>query len=336
MNRKSLVTITLATLIVASFGGCPIEPPPGGGGTVDQFGVVRGALETYFTNDPAGTISADTVFQSLNDANELNQPYILSVRSAADYANAHIPGAANVPWRMVADEGALDDVPTDRQVVVYCYTGHTGAVATTYLAAQGYDAVNMKFGMTAWTRDQDKRATSAFDDATDSNDYALETTDNPATTTYELPTLDVTTSTDEAEIIRAAGEAYLSNGESPIILADDLFTLLNDGDDTNDPFIISVRSPQHYAIGHIPGAINIPWKEIVETENLQKIPPDQDIVVYCYTGHTGGLATTALNMLGYSAKNLKHGIMSWTRDTDVRVISPFVDANDSNDYATEP
>ena len=70
--------------------------------------------------------------------------------------------------------------------------------------------------------------------------------------------------------------------------------MANDGDDTNDPFIVSVRAPGDYALGHIPGAINIPWKTIVDVENLKKLPTDQPIVIYCYTGHTGGLATMAL------------------------------------------
>ena len=91
-------------------------------------------------------------------------------------------------------------------------------------------------------------------------------------------------STDAVEIVRAAAKAYLDAGTAPTIAAADLFENLNDGDTTNDRFIISVRAAEHYALGHIPGAINIPWKQIALTENLQKIPADRDIVVYCYTG----------------------------------------------------
>ena len=330
MNKKRTVLLVLAGLGLCLAGGCPIVP------VLDQFEVVRTALATYFGGDPMGAIPAATVFETLNDANETNRPYILSVRSAEHYAIGHVPGAANIPWRMVADEGALADVPTDKQVVVYCYTGHTAGVATCILGALGYDAVNMKFGMGAWTRDETIRAAAAFDDAVDSHDYATETTDNPGSATNALPTLNVTTSLDPTEIVRAAAKTYLDAGTAPVITAADLFALLNDGNDTNDPFIISVRSAEHYALGHIPGAINIPWKTIADLDNLAQIPADQDIVVYCYTGHTGGLATTALNMLGYNAKNLKFGIMSWTQDATVRVVDPFIDANDSHDYATEP
>ena len=47
---------------------------------------------------------------------------------------------------------------------------------------------------------------------------------------------------------------------APVIAAAALFENLSDGDTSNDPFIVSVRAPEHYALGHIEGAINIPWK----------------------------------------------------------------------------
>lgn len=95
-----------------------------------------------------------------------------------------------------------------------------------------------------------------------------------------------------------------------------------------------MRSATHYAIGHIPGAVNIPWREIAKEENLQKLPTDRQIVVYCYTGHTGAVATTALNLLGYDAVNLKFGIGAWTKDANVRVAAPFSEAT-SSDFPVE-
>jgi rhodanese-related sulfurtransferase len=38
----------------------------------------------------------------------------------------------------------------------------------------------------------------------------------------------------------------------------------------NDPIIVSVRSAEHYALGHVPGAINIPWREIALGTSLNK------------------------------------------------------------------
>ncbi|GJM24111.1 MAG: rhodanese [Phycisphaerae bacterium] len=332
MKSRAFVSLTCACLAVV-LAGCETTPTPTPDAK-DQFEVVRKAFDDYLSSDPPAATIAANVFDSLNDGDETTTPFVVSVRSAEHYAIGHVPGAVNIPWRTVAEEGALDALPTDQPIVIYCYTGHTGAVATAVINSMGHECVNMKYGMTAWTRDEDVRAASPFNEET-SSDFPT-VTDVPTEMTYDLPTLNVTTSTDDAEIVRAAGETYLSADTGPIITAEDLFDLLNDGDETNDPFVISVRAPDAYALGHIEGAINIPWKTIAQEANLMRIPSDRDIVVYCYTGHTGGLATTVLNGLGYNAKNMKFGIVAWTKDADIRATSAFDDAVDSNDFATEP
>jgi hypothetical protein len=82
-------------------------------------------------------------------------------------------------------------------------------------------------------------------------------------------------------------------------------------------------------LGHIPGAINIPWTKIADPENLAKLPADKPIVVYCYTGHTGQAAATVLGMLGYDVLNLKYGMMGWTANDEVLDTARF-------DPATQP
>jgi rhodanese-related sulfurtransferase len=99
--------------------------------------------------------------------------------------------------------------------------------------------------------------------------------------------------------------------------ADAVWENLSDGDADNDPVIVSVRSPEHYAVGHVPGAINIPWRSVAASENLAKLSPDEKIVAYCYTGHTGQVAATVLGMLGYDVSNVKYGMMGWTEDDEV-------------------
>jgi hypothetical protein len=57
-----------------------------------------------------------------------------------------------------------------------------------------------------------------------------------------------------ADDILADAEGYFSNGTKNIS-ADALYDNLNDGDTSNDPYIISVRSKEHYDLGHIPTAV---------------------------------------------------------------------------------
>jgi rhodanese-related sulfurtransferase len=118
--------------------------------------------------------------------------------------------------------------------------------------------------------------------------------------------------------LQAMANAYFSEGPRTLTAAD-LFENLNDGDTENDPYIISIRSEEDYAKGHIPGAVNMSVKELFTADRLATIPSDRDVVVVCYTGQTAGQATSALNMLGYEAYSLLHGMSSWTSDPEVFV-----------------
>lgn len=335
MKRTKMLSLILMAVMLGFLTGCGDDDgnPAGPSGT-DQFEVVRQALDAYVGGADGPVFLAQTLFENMNDGDDTNDYYVLSVRSEAHYDIGHVPGAANIPWKETADPTKLAILPTDQPIAVYCYTGHTAGVATTVLRALGYEAYNMKWGIMSWTRVDTIRATAPFDEA-DVLGAATETTVNTPGT-YDLPDLDVSASSDETTIILAAANAYIGGTDPPVITAQTLFENINDGDDTNDYYVVSVRSADHYALGHIPGAINIPWRDITEVENLRKIPADAKVLVYCYTGHTGGVATTALRMLGYEAYNMKFGICAWTSDPTVRATPAFNDATDAHDYPTEP
>lgn len=318
---------TLALFVGCSDDGNPIVPPS----EKAEFEVLQAAADNY-VSVKAPVLTAKDVFDNLNDGDTTNDYFIVSVRSQADYVKGHVPGAINIYWKDIAKAASLAKLPKNKKIVVYCYTGHTGAIATTALNTLGYDAVNMKFGMMSWTQDAIVRVQASFNDATDAHDYLTETTPNTPATAYTLPEPNYTSSSDDAEILRAAAEAYTAGAKTPVMAAKDLFDELNDGDKSDDPVVLSVRSAADYAKGHILGAINIYWKDVAKTDNLKKLPKDKKIVVYCYTGHTGGVATTVLNMLGYDAVNLKHGMLSWTRDANVRVQASFNEATDAHNY----
>ena len=64
--------------------------------------------------------------------------------------------------------------------------------------------------------------------------------------------------------------------------------------------IIDSRTPLEFSIGHIDGAINIPYYGI--RKNLDKLPKDKDtpIIVYCNVGHTAYLFIKVLVNNGYT------------------------------------
>lgn len=284
---------------------------------VDEYQVLADYLAGRLA-DWAPTISADVLYENLTDGDTSNDPLIISVRSPDDYAKGHIAGAVNIPWREIANAENLAKLPMDRQIVVYCYTGHTGQIAATLLMSFGYNVTNLKYGMMGWSSDPEVVATTPFSAAMG---YPTETTPNELSGSYDPPVLD-TGESEGAAIAIARAQEFLADW-SPITSAEALYENLTDGDTSNDPLIISVRAPDIYAVGHVQGAVNIPWKSIADTSLLASIPADATIVDYCYTGHTGQVAAVILKLLGYDVQNMKFGMMGWSGDLDVLGTTPF-------------
>lgn len=76
--------------------------------------------------------------------------------------------------------------------------------------------------------------------------------------------------------------------------------------------LLDVRSPEAFALGHVPGAVNLPHARIVE-RNLDGIPSDALFVVYCAGPHCNGADRAALRLarLGRPVKKMIGGVTGW-------------------------
>lgn len=74
---------------------------------------------------------------------------LIDVRSSAEFAAGHIPGALNIP---VQELGArLNELrPKDAPVVVYCRSGHRSGTAARLLKNAGFAAVHDLGPMSRW------------------------------------------------------------------------------------------------------------------------------------------------------------------------------------------
>ena len=71
--------------------------------------------------------------------------------------------------------------------------------------------------------------------------------------------------------------------------------------------IIDVREPEEYTSSHLDGAINIPPSKLMgELVELDNIPKDSEIILYCKTGSRSNVAMNILKDKGFS--NLVNGI----------------------------
>ena len=62
--------------------------------------------------------------------------------------------------------------------------------------------------------------------------------------------------------------------------------------------LVDVREPSEFEGGAIPNALSIPIRTI--GANLDQIPMDTPVVVYCASGFRAALSTAALQIMGYS------------------------------------
>lgn len=62
---------------------------------------------------------------------------------------------------------------------------------------------------------------------------------------------------------------------------------------------IDVRTPEEYAAGHVPLAINIPYEQIGDQIGQVTQDKDANIYVYCRSGHRAGIAKDTLEKAGY-------------------------------------
>lgn len=79
-----------------------------------------------------------------------------------------------------------------------------------------------------------------------------------------------------------------------------------------DFVLLDVRSPDLFASGHIPGALNLPHRKIIESR-MAAWPENTLFVTYCAGPHCNGAARAALRLarLGRPVKLMAGGITGW-------------------------
>jgi adenylyltransferase/sulfurtransferase len=88
-------------------------------------------------------------------------------------------------------------------------------------------------------------------------------------------------------------------------------------DEGKDHVLIDVRQPAEHAVAKIEGGTLIPLGSLMG--QLDSLPTDRTIVVYCRTGARSGQAVGFLRAKGFDAVNLSGGIHAWSDRIDPAV-----------------
>jgi NADPH-dependent 2,4-dienoyl-CoA reductase/sulfur reductase-like enzyme/rhodanese-related sulfurtransferase len=98
----------------------------------------------------------------------------------------------------------------------------------------------------------------------------------------------------------------LLRGEHPQVNVEDVMSMPV----AERPFFLDVRTPEEYAAGHLPSAVNIPVDEL--RSRIGELPRERSIAAYCQVGQRGYLATRILLQNGLDARNLGGGYRTAT------------------------
>jgi rhodanese-related sulfurtransferase len=78
------------------------------------------------------------------------------------------------------------------------------------------------------------------------------------------------------------------------------------------PMVLDVRTPEEYAEGHVPGAINISHDELPERLDEVASARDTGVIVYCRSGRRAGIAEELLLAQGFNnVQHLEGDMIAW-------------------------
>ncbi len=76
-------------------------------------------------------------------------PVVIDVRTPAEYASGHVPGAVNIPFDRVAER--IGEVDAPHGVALYCMIGPRARKGESALLAAGYEKIfHLEGGLAAW------------------------------------------------------------------------------------------------------------------------------------------------------------------------------------------
>jgi len=227
---------------------------------------------------------------------------IIDLRSSDAFAKGHIKGAVNVEFSKIPDyfSNVIKPFEYDK-IVLVCYSGQISSYATSLLRLMGYGNVYaLRWGMSSWNKDF--AADSWLKAVSDKYESKLEMTENKRFALTDFPKLNSGKSTGEEIMATRFKSLFAAGSADAFITADQVF------EQPQNFYTVNFERKDKYDSGHIPGAVRYKTSGTLGiVPEMESIPTDKDVVVYCGTGHNSGFVTAYLRLFGYKAKTLLYG-----------------------------
>lgn len=228
--------------------------------------------------------------------------HIIDLRTEDAYNDGHINGAVRVDFSDLPTYFANDIKPFEYdKIVLACYAGQIASYSASLLRLAGYGNVYaMRWGMSGWNKHfaEDSWLANV------SSDFQgrLDTTDYEKAALSDFPKLNTDKTSGDELLQQRIDSLFAAGYREALVYADDVF------ENPGNYYTINYDRRDKYESGHIPGAVRYkPGQTLGIVSEMQTIPVDKEVVVYCNTGHNSGFATAYLRLFGYDAKTLTFG-----------------------------
>ena len=136
---------------------------------------VRLLADQFLSNVPDNGyhLTADELLRRIESGKD--DYVIVDVReTSAKYKAGHIPGSIYINYKDIAKPESIAKLPRDKDILLYCNTGHEENKVMTVLRMLGYRAYALKFGYVAWKREKPTEAVLAAIDNASKKNYIVE------------------------------------------------------------------------------------------------------------------------------------------------------------------
>jgi len=212
---------------------------------------------------------------------------IIDLRAPDAYALKHVKGAVNL--NIVALAENLANLPKDKTLLLYCYTGQSSALAMVPLKAFGYNAIFVNGGFPLMEK----------------AGFVMDSKGVEFVPVKNAPVLD----NRQAAILAGVQANLLAIAKQhtvkTLVVVDTAVKDLS-ADSPDKYAFVDLRPPDDYAKGHIKGAISAPLAELKARSVL--LPKDKRLVLCCNSGQLAAMATAPLTAEGFKIISLCAGL----------------------------
>ncbi|MCE7791580.1 respiratory selenite reductase-associated lipoprotein SrrE [Salipaludibacillus sp. CUR1] len=277
----------------------------------DVFEDIRQQSYEYMQEPDFNIITAKELYEKVifEDSTEF---LILDVRDTSTFAQGHIPGAVNIPYRISGKENMLDQLPEDKTIYVVCFSGHTASQTAGTLNLLGYEAKTLQFGMGGYAAGTELGASIPGAPA----ELEVVTHSSDTEGSYELPEVTYMDDLTISEIVMNQAQNYLDKDMPAVIGVSDVKEMV-EKEEFEDYQLVDIRLEDDYKRGHVPHAINIPYTDLFESDQLKLLDPEKTTVLIGYNGYDASQVNRLLNQLEIPAVPMAYGMSMWAGDEGI-------------------